>query len=165
STILDGKLFILTWLEGKVFVCNPDTFEEEAQFDIRRQGWGLTTDGTQLIMSDGSAQLFFINPARFDIVRSITVRRDGKSVRWLNELEYIDGRIWANVYLTDEIVIINPESGEVEGVVDCTGLLPEELRSPDTDVLNGIAYNPEDGAIYITGKYWPRMYRIGPLKK
>ena len=85
-------------------------------------------------------------------------------MRYLNELEYIDGRIWANVYTTDEIVIINPRDGKVEGVIDCSGLLPRKLRTVKTDVLNGIAFNPEDGRIYLTGKNWPRLYEVR-LKK
>ena len=85
---------------------------------------------------------------------------NGKPVRWLNELEYIDGQVWANVYTSDEIVIINPRSGNVEGVVDCAGLLPRNLHSDTTDVLNGIAYDPQTGKIYLTGKNWPKMYEI-----
>ena len=85
---------------------------------------------------------------------------EDKPVRWLNELEYIDGRIWANVYTTDDIVMINPKDGRVEGVIDCRGLLPEHLHSRNTDVLNGIAYNPQTGKIYLTGKNWPKMYEI-----
>ena len=92
--------------------------------------------------------------------RVVDVTMDGRPVRNLNELEYIDGKVWANVYTTDLIVIINPEDGKVEACVDCSGLLPRTLRSPDTDVLNGIACNPADGRIFLTGKYWPRLYEI-----
>ena len=90
---------------------------------------------------------------------------DSRSIKLLNELEWIDGRIWANVYTTDMIVIINPETGEVEGKVDCSGLLPSKLRDADTDVLNGIAYNPLDGKIYLTGKNWPRLYEVRLVEK
>ena len=96
-------------------------------------------------------------------IRSIEVTMDGKKVRNLNELEWIDGKIWANVYMTDEIMIINPDDGTVEGVVDCRGLLPKELRDENTDVLNGIAY---DGRrIFLTGKCWPRMYQVQLVEK
>ena len=98
-------------------------------------------------------------------LKGITVRRGGKSVNLLNELEYINGKIWANIYTKDEIIIIDPATGEVEAEIDCKGLLPKELRSDRTDVLNGIAYNPADGSIYITGKYWPRMYKIALKEK
>ncbi|MBQ9583873.1 MAG: glutaminyl-peptide cyclotransferase [Bacteroidales bacterium] len=98
-------------------------------------------------------------------MRSVTVHRGGKSVNYLNELEFINGKIWANIYTKDEIVIINPASGEVEGVIDCRGLLPSDLRSERTDVLNGIACNPDTGEIFLTGKYWPRMYRVTLTEK
>ena len=88
------------------------------------------------------------------------VTMDGRPVRYLNELEYIDGKVWANVYTTDMIVIIDPESGEVEARVDCSGLLPRKLRTRETDVLNGIAFDPASRRIYLTGKYWPRLYEV-----
>ena len=96
----------------------------------------------------------------FALQRRLVVKHEERPVRWLNELEYIDGKIWANVYTTDEIVIINPRNGRVEGVIDCRGLLPKGLYAPDTDVLNGIAYNAKTGKIYLTGKNWPRLYEV-----
>ena len=114
--------------------------------------------------SDGSARLYFMYD-NFRQVSTITVKMDGRPVRYLNELEYIDGKIWANVYMSDLILIINPESGNVEGVVDCTGLLPRQLQYEDTDVLNGIAYNPADGSIYLTGKNWCRLYEVKIVEK
>ena len=160
SCTVGNDIYMLTWLEGVCLKFDKETLEPTGQFVNNRQGWGLTTDGSILIMSDGSAQLYFVSPKTFTVVRSITVRLAGRSVNHLNELEYIDGKIWANVYLKDEIMIIDPSSGEVEGVIDCRGLLPKELRSRRTDVLNGIALRPETGEIFLTGKYWPRMYRI-----
>ena len=96
----------------------------------------------------------------FKSERKVVVKFEDRPVRWLNELEYIDGKIWANVYTSDEIVIIDPKDGRVEGVIDCRGLLPKELRTPDTDVLNGIAYDEKTGKIYLTGKNWPKLYEI-----
>jgi glutamine cyclotransferase len=96
----------------------------------------------------------------FKVERKVMVKVNDRPVRWLNELEYINGKIWANVYTSDEIVIINPKVGRVEGVIDCRGLLPSNLRTPDTDVLNGIAYNPETKKIYLTGKNWPKLYEV-----
>ena len=90
----------------------------------------------------------------------MNVTMDGRPVRYLNELEYIDGKVWANVYTTDLIVIINPADGVVEASIDCSGLLPRSLRKPETDVLNGIAQDPATGKIYLTGKYWPRLYEV-----
>ena len=97
--------------------------------------------------------------------KKILVTLEGRPVRFLNELEYIDGKIWANVYTTDEIVIINPKDGRIEGVINCKGLLPKNLITPDTDVLNGIACNPEDGKIYLTGKNWPKLYEVKIVEK
>jgi glutamine cyclotransferase len=116
-------------------------------------------------MSDGSAQLYFVSPKTFTVVRSVTVRLGGKSVNYLNELEWIDGKIWANVYTKDDIMIIDPATGVVEGVIDCRGLLPKGLRSERTDVLNGIACHPDSGDIFLTGKYWPRMYKVSLVEK
>ena len=95
----------------------------------------------------------------------LDVTLDGRKVRFLNELEFINGKIWANVYGSDEIVIINPENGKVTAVVDCRNLLSRSLRTVTTDVLNGIAYNPEEGSIYLTGKYWPKLFKVRLVKK
>ena len=102
---------------------------------------------------------------KFKLDKKLPVTLNDKPVRWLNELEYIDGKIWANVYTTDEIMIINPRNGKVEGVIDCRGLLPQDLYTRHTDVLNGIACNPVDGKIYLTGKNWPKLYEIKIIEK
>lgn len=159
SVMLDGRLYILTWSNRVVFVYDAATLEYKASYSYPREGWGLTTDGESLIASDGSADLFFMS-SDFKVKRRVTVKLDGRPVRFLNELEYIDGKIWANVYTSDLIMIIDPVTGSVESVVDCTGLLPDRLRTADTDVLNGIAYNPADKKIYLTGKNWPKLYEI-----
>ena len=119
----------------------------------------LTHDGKNLIASDGSSVLHFMDE-NFKSERKVVVKFEDRPVRWLNELEYIDGKIWANIYTSDEIVIIDPKDGRVEGVIDCRGLLPKELRTPDTDVLNGITYDEKTGKIYLTGKNWPKLYEI-----
>ena len=164
STIYKDNLYILTWESKTAFVYDAATLEYKSTWKYPREGWGLTTDGKQLIASDGSATLFFMDE-NFALQRRLIVKYEDRPVRWLNELEYIDGKIWANVYTTDEIVIINPKDGRVEGVIDCRGLLPRHLRTPQTDVLNGIAYNPEDGKIYLTGKNWPELYEIRLIEK
>ena len=163
SVILDGNLYILTWESRVAFIYDAATLEYRSTWKYPREGWGLTTDGKQLIASDGSATLYFMD-GEFAVKRKLNVTLDGRPVRYLNELEWIDGRIWANVYTTDQIVIINPRDGKVEGIIDCTGLLPRSLRTIETDVLNGIAFNPQNGSIYLTGKNWPRLYQVR-LKK
>lgn len=155
----DGNIYMLTWMNGVSFVYDAKTLEYKSTFSYPREGWGLTTDGKSLIASDGTANLYFMDDS-FKTVRKLTVRLNGRPVRDLNELEYIDGKIWANVYLTDMIVIIDPADGNVTGIVDCSGLLPESLRTEDTDVLNGIARNPVDGKLYLTGKNWSRLYEV-----
>lgn len=160
----DGNIYMLTWQNKLAFVYDAATLEYKASYSYPREGWGLTTDGKHLVASDGSARLYFMDD-NFRQVSTITVKMDGRPVRYLNELEYIDGKIWANVYMSDLILIINPESGNVEGVVDCTGLLPRQLQYEDTDVLNGIAYNPADGSIYLTGKNWCRLYEVKIVEK
>lgn len=162
SVVLDGELFILTWTNKVAFVYDPVSLTYKRTVGYSRQGWGLTTDGKQLIASDGSANLFFLD-TKLKLLKKLPVTLNGRPLRNLNELEWIDGKIWANVYLTDTIVIINPKNGKVEATVDCTGLLPAKLRTQDTDVLNGIAADAA-GRIYITGKNWPRLYQI-ELKK
>lgn len=158
SVILGDKLYILTWTNRVVFIYDADTLEYRSTYSYPREGWGLTTDGKSLISSDGSSRIYFLTP-ELKFERSINVTLNGRAVRYLNELEWIDGRIWANVYTTDTIVIINPDTGIVEATVDCEGLLPERLRTYDTDVLNGIAVDSE-GRIFLTGKNWPELYEV-----
>lgn len=158
SVILGDKLYILTWTNKVVFIYDADTLEYRSTYSYPREGWGLTTDGKSLISSDGSSRIYFLTP-ELKFERSINVTLNGRAVRYLNELEWIDGRIWANVYTTDTIVIINPDTGIVEATVNCEGLLPERLRTYDTDVLNGIAVDSE-GRIFLTGKNWPELYEV-----
>ena len=165
SVVLDGRLYVLTWQEHKCFVYDASSWKYLGELYNFTEGWGLTTDGESLIMSDGSSMLYFLDPMTFLVRKKTEVKLGDKSVRFLNELEYIDGRVWANVYGSDQIVIINPDNGRVEGVVDCRNLLSRSLRTQTTDVLNGIACNPSDGSIYLTGKFWPRLYRIELVEK
>lgn len=158
SVILGDKLYILTWTNKVIFIYDANTLEYLSTYSYPREGWGLTTDGKSLISSDGSSRIYFLTP-ELKFERSINVTLNGRAVRFLNELEWIDGRIWANVYTTDTIVIINPDTGIVEATVDCEGLLPERLRTSDTDVLNGIAVDSE-GRIFLTGKNWPELYEV-----
>lgn len=159
SVIWNGNLYILTWESRLAFIYDAATLEYRSTWKYPREGWGITTDGKHLIASDGSANLYFMDE-NFAQQKKILVTIEGRPVRFLNELEYIDGKIWANVYTSDEIVIINPKDGNIEGVIDCKGLLPKELRTPATDVLNGIAYDPVEDRIFLTGKNWPKLYEV-----
>jgi len=163
SVILDGVLYVLTWTNKVAFKYDAATLTYQQTLRYPREGWGLTTDGKQLIASDGSANLYFLDKD-LKLLKRLPVTMNGRSLRYLNELEWVDGKIWANVYTTDTIVIINPADGKVEAAIDCTGLLPEKLRKKDTDVLNGIARDAE-GRIYLTGKKWPRLYQVELVKK
>lgn len=160
SVIHGGNLYLLTWREQVCLVYEPSTFKKIGELRYSGEGWGLTTDGKELIMSNGSASLTFLDPMTFMESRKIDITLNGKPVEYLNELEYIEGEIWANVYLEDYIITINPQTGYVTSVIDCTEIYPAAIRSAHADVLNGIAYNKADGSIYITGKYWPELYRI-----
>lgn len=160
ACLLNGCIYQLTWEENTCFIYDPETFQVLGTRSYRREGWGLTTNGSELIMSDGSAKLYFMDPNTLTDIRSITVRMDGKEVNYLNELEYIEGEIWANIYTSDLIVRIDPANGNVTGVINLKGILPGSLRIPSTDVLNGIAYDPITKRIWVTGKYWPKIYRI-----
>jgi glutamine cyclotransferase len=136
------------------------------QFTYPTEGWGLTYDGTHLIMSDGTAQLYFLDPTTLAVEKQLTVSifdtndQSRKDMVRLNELEYIEGEIFANIWQTDAIVRIDPANGYVTGVIDLTGLLPAEERTATTDVLNGIAYLPEGKRLFVTGKKWPKLFEI-----
>ena len=159
-TVLDGKLYQLTWTDNKAHVYDVATGRSVGEFRYSGEGWGLTSDGKKLYMSNGTSRIWRIDPATFRREASIDVTMRGEPVEYLNELEWIDGRIWANVYTTDAIVIIDPSTGVVEGVVDLRGLLPDEDRTPQTDVLNGIAYDAAGRRIFVTGKRWNKIFEI-----
>lgn len=160
-TILGDKIYQLTWRSQIVHVYDLATFDEIGAFTYEGEGWGLTTDGASLVMSNGSDQIVYRDPATFDVIRTIQVR-DGKDpIDNLNELEYIDGVIWANVWRTNLIARIDPETGSVIDWLDLSALAAEvSAADPNVDVLNGIAWNPETGTVFVTGKYWPTLFEI-----
>lgn len=164
SAMLGDNLYILTWQNRQAFIYDADSLKFKESWQYPREGWGITTDGEKLYASDGSAHIYVMDE-RYQVTKRLAVRNEGKSVRWLNELEYINGKIWANVYVSDYIVMIDPSDGKVTGVLDCTGLLPEHLRTRDTDVLNGIACDDRTGKIYLTGKNWPKLYEVRLVRK
>jgi len=159
-TLLDGKIYQLTWQDNTGFIYDAATFKKTGDFRYPGEGWGMTTDGHKLYMSDGTDHIYTIDPATMRRIDSVAVRYAGRPLRLLNELEWIDGQIWANVYTTDQIVRIDPATGRVVGLIDMTGLLPASERTDDTDVLNGIAFDQATGRIFVTGKNWPKLYEI-----
>ena len=155
----EDMLVQLTWQENTGFVYDREDFTLVDQFSYPTEGWGLTNDGRQLIMSDGTASLYFLDPGTWEVTGNLTVTYQGENIKHLNELEYINGEIYANIYRTDDIVRIDPDGGEVLGWIDLGGLLPQDLRQ-GTDVLNGIAYDQEGDRLFVTGKLWPMLYEI-----
>jgi glutamine cyclotransferase len=155
----NGRLLQLTWTTNVAFVYDLETFEPQRPFTYPGEGWGLTHDGTRLIMSDGTPVLRFLDPTTFRELGRITIRDGGRAVDQLNELEFIDGQIYANVWLTDRIAVIKPESGLVTAWIDLEGLLPARDRA-GADVLNGIAYDAGQRRLFVTGKLWPRLFEI-----
>lgn len=156
-TELDNKLFLLTWRENTLMVFNREDFSPLSRHHYDGEGWGLTDDGKVLIRSDGSHKLFFHRPEDFALERSLEVKFQDKPVTNLNELEYINGRIWANVWHSDRLVEIDPESGAVTGYLDLSELVEEFAPAQSQSVLNGIAWDSEHQAIWVTGKNWPKM--------
>jgi glutaminyl-peptide cyclotransferase len=151
----------LTWEHGVAFVYDLGTFELRKSFPYEGEGWGLTHDGSRFVMSNGTSTLIFRDPETFRETGRVDVTLRGRRLEGLNELEHIDGRIWANVWMTNQIVIIDPVTGAITGVVDLTGILtPRDRGGRNIDVLNGIAHDPSTGRIFVTGKYWPRLYEI-----
>jgi glutamine cyclotransferase len=159
-TVLGDTVYQLTWRNRKMLVYRKSDLELQKALPLDSEGWGLTNDGTDLIYSDGSAKLRFMSPETAQIKRTLTVTLKGRPVKFLNELEWVDGAIWANVWKSDWIVIVDPASGEVEATVDLRGLLPPGKDRLGVDVLNGIARDPADGSIWVTGKRWPWLYQI-----
>jgi len=158
--VLNGKIFQLTWQNGKGFVYDLETFHLEKEFAFAGEGWGLATDGKSLILSDGTEQIRFLDPVTFEVNRTLQVHAQGQPVKWLNELEYIKGEIFANVWQTDVVARIDPATGRVIGIIDFRGLLAPNDRAPDTDVLNGIAYDAEGDRLFVTGKRWPNLFEV-----
>jgi glutaminyl-peptide cyclotransferase len=158
-TIYGDKIFQLTWQSHIGFVYARDSFALLQTFSYPTEGWGLTHDGARLIMSDGTARLHFLDPETLQEVGHVDVVDDQGPVIRLNELEYVRGEIYANVWQTDRIARIDPASGQVRGWIDLTGLLPTERQKPG-GVLNGIAYDAEHDRLFVTGKLWPTLFEI-----
>ena len=159
-TVFEDQLIQLTWVSQVGFVYDRESFEPLQEFTYSTQGWGLTHDGDSLIMSDGSDSLFFLDPETFEEVKQISVSDRGEPVDRLNELEYIDGEIFANVWLSDRIARISPTTGQVLGWIDLSGLRNPSIAANLDAVLNGIAYDTEEDRLFVTGKLWPELFEI-----
>jgi len=158
-TSFGNRLIQLTWQSGLGFVYRLSDFSLEERFRYEAPGWGLTHDGNRLIMSDGTATLRYLDPNDFRVVGSLTVMNEGQPVVNLNELEFIDGEVWANIWYDERIVRIDPSNGEVLGWIDLSALYPATQRA-DEAVVNGIAYDEESDRIFVTGKLWPTIFEI-----
>lgn len=157
--LFKDRLIQLTWQSNKGFVYDKTSFEPLREWNYPTEGWGLTHDGKQLIMSDGTSTLRFLNPETFAVEREITVTDQGQPVVRLNELEYVNGEVFANVWQTDLVARVDPQTGRVLGWIDLGGLLTPVERM-GTDVLNGIAYDPAGDRLFVTGKLWPKLFEI-----
>jgi glutamine cyclotransferase len=158
-TILGDRIYQLTWKKGVAIAYDLKTFDPVATFQYTGEGWGLTEDGTDLILSDGTATIRFIDPKTFAVERTIAVHDGDRSIDRLNELEFIDGEIWSNIWYDDRIARISPATGEILGWIDLKTLYADPSRSSEA-VLNGIAYDPAGRRIFVTGKNWPQLYQI-----
>ncbi len=160
-TIFDGKLYQLTWQHHKGFIYDLKSLKKQGEFRYDGEGWGLTSDGESLILSDGTNQIRFIDPKSYEVKRTITVRDEGgQPLREINELEYVKGEIYANVWHKDWIARIDPRTGRIVGWIDLKGLLAPGEVGDEEAVLNGIAYDEAGGRLFVTGKLWPRLFEI-----
>jgi glutamine cyclotransferase len=164
-TLLKGKIYQLTWQHQRGFVYDALTFEKTGEFNYTGEGWGLTNDAQSLILSDGTNRIRFLDPENFQVTKTIAVVDGHTAVVEINELEYIQGEIYANIWHADRIARIDPETGKVVGWINLAGLLaPGEVQDEEA-VLNGIAYDEVNGRLFVTGKLWPKLFEIRLTQK
>jgi len=163
--VFNGRLYQLTWKHNVGFVYDIDSFEEIKRVHYTTQGWGLTSNGEELIMSDGTNKLYFLEPDYFTVQSTIEVYDNENPVWQLNELEYINGEIWANIYTTDRIARIDPYTGKVLAYIDLSGILSPGDKHPELAEMNGIAWDEENERLFITGKNWPRLFEIETVRR
>ena len=163
-TILNGKIYQLTWKNNYCLIYDMKSFQYEGFFRYPYEGWGLTDNGKELIVSDGSSDIRFVDPSDFHELRKISVKDEAVRIKNLNELEYIDDEIWANIWYEDRIARISPESGKLLGWIDLSSIYPASKRKDRDHVLNGIAQDPDSKKLYVTGKNWPDLFEIEIMK-
>ena len=159
-TVLKDKIYQLTWQEKTGFVYDAKTFKLEKTFSFETEGWGITNDGEKLYMSDGTEKIYILNPETLKVEDYINVYTNGAKIEAVNELEWVNGKIWANIYQKDVIAIINPKTGAVENVINCSELKSKVTQHPEIDYFNGIAYNPVTKTYFVTGKNWDKTFEI-----
>ena len=159
-TVLKDKIYQLTWKEKTGFVYDVKRFKLEKTFSFETEGWGITNDGEKLYMSDGSEKIYILDPVTLKVVDFISVYTAGSKIESINEMEWIKGKIWANVYQKDVIAVINPKTGAVENVINCADLKTKVTQHPEIDYFNGIAYNPSTKTYFVTGKNWDKTFEI-----
>ncbi len=163
-SIFKDEIIQLTWTSGIGFVYDKSSFKFLKKFRYSTQGWGLTNNGTSMLMSDGSEKIFYIEPEYFTVISSIDVYDQNGPVKNLNELELIDDMLYANIYTSDKVAVIDPSTGKVLAYINFSGLLKKSDRYPDTDVLNGIAYDKDNDRLFVTGKNWPKLFEVEIIK-
>jgi len=160
-TVIGDRIVTLTWKNGKAFVWDADDLEPRGEHAYEGEGWGLTHDSTRLILSDGTAALRFLDPVTLEETGRVPVTLQGRPVTQINELEWVEGEVFANLWQTDFIIRINPTTGEITGIIDLTELMPDRSGLDPTDaVLNGIAWDPVGRRLFVTGKNWPTLFEI-----
>jgi glutamine cyclotransferase len=165
-TILGDKLYQLTWKSKKGYVYDLKSMELLSEFDTSlEEGWGLTDDGNSLIMSDGTNMLYYMDPVTFEITRKQSVYNSEGPENLINEMEYVNGYIYANIYGQPVIAQIDAATGKTVAYIDCRGILPPEYSTAEQDVFNGIAYDPRRQTFFVTGKYWSKMFEVRFLSK
>lgn len=159
-TILNNKIYMLTWESRQCLILNIETFKIEDIFSYSGEGWGLANDGTNLIMSNGTNIIKYIEPNTHQIIKTVSITMNNKPISLLNELEYINGMLWANIYGEDKIAEIDLESGNCKRIIDFSELRKFEYNNPNAEVLNGIAYNEKNNIFYLTGKNWENLFKM-----
>jgi glutamine cyclotransferase len=158
--VLGGRIFQLTWQSHRGFIYDLESMKPEGEFSFTGEGWGLTTDGRSLVMTDGTNRIRFLDPATFQVTRTIDVFAHGRPVDRLNGLEFVKGELYANVWQTEFVLRIDPATGRVLSSIDFVGILPPSDHSSDTDVMNGIAYDSQGDRLFVTGKNWPKLFEV-----
>lgn len=164
-TLLNNKIYLLTWKAKKGFIYDKETFQQTGSFTYPHDGWGLTNDGKNLIMSNGSSYIYFLEPKLFNITKKIKVIDQGEPVNQLNELEFINGKIYANIWRSNKIITIDPISGNVLEWINLSGILKKTDYKKRIDVLNGIAYDNINKRLFITGKLWPKLFEVELIRE